>query len=71
MLEAEGLVLKGIYMSHVRVGCQAKLFIASICLIGVKDREVMRIIGPSVTLPPPQIYFSLLLYFSSSYLIID
>jgi hypothetical protein len=45
-LKAEGLMLKTVHMSHVRVGYQPEGPFVSIHPIWAKDREVMHIIRP-------------------------
>jgi hypothetical protein len=46
MLKTEGLVLQGIYVSHVRVGCEAKLPVVSIRPIWMEVSEAMAIVRP-------------------------
>jgi hypothetical protein len=46
VLEAEGLMLKGMLMSYMGSSCKAKLPIISICSVRAEDRELMCIVGP-------------------------
>jgi hypothetical protein len=45
-LEAEGLVFESMHISHMRAGCQSKGCIISVCLVRVKEGEMMCIIKP-------------------------
>jgi hypothetical protein len=46
VLKTEGLVLVGMCMGHIGVGCQAELSIVSVCTVGMKGSEMMHIVGP-------------------------
>jgi hypothetical protein len=45
-LKTEGLVLESMCMGHMGAGCQVELPVISICVVGMKDSEMMHIIGP-------------------------
>ena len=46
LLETEGLVFQAVYMSHMRVGCEAELPIVSVHPIRVELSEVVTIVRP-------------------------
>jgi hypothetical protein len=45
-LKTEGLMLQGMCMSHVRVGCEAELPYVSIGLVGTEIGKMMAIVRP-------------------------
>ena len=45
-LETEGLMLQGMHMSHVRMGCEAELPCVSISVVWMELSEMVAIIRP-------------------------
>jgi hypothetical protein len=45
-LKTEGLVLQGVCVSHMRVGCKMELSIISIHVVWIEEGEVVCIVGP-------------------------
>jgi len=46
MLKTEGLVLQGMYMSHVRAGCEAELLAVSIRPVWTEAGKLVTIVRP-------------------------
>jgi hypothetical protein len=46
MLKTEGLMLQGVCVSHMRVGCKAELPVISICAVQTEAGKAMCIVGP-------------------------